>query len=480
MRSAKTKPLGLRTKLTLWSSLVLAASLATGFAWVHFGLRRVLDARNDEFLERKAAELLAGVTDNRPGETSDLEAEIRREVLAYEPEGLVVVLRQPARVSLAPRTAAALRLADHVGRPGMPRTIRLDDAGGRYRVLTATSRGGVLSLELGISLAETDATLAAFDRLVAGGAFVFLIVAVAGGLFLSRQALRPVAESIRAARRLDPENLSERLPRTGAADELDELAGTINSLLDRLAAYHAQIIRFTADASHELRSPLGAMRTAVEITLQKPRESEEYRTVLASLGEQCERLTALVNGLLLLARADAGEVLIRRDAVELAALACEVGEMFEPLAEEKGIQLVTDSSITVNVAGDSSRLRQLVTNLLDNAIRFTEPGGSVTLRVDRIADRAMLRVSDTGIGIPEEHLDHIFERFYQADAARSSGGYGLGLSICRWIVRAHGGAIEAANGQVKGAEFTVRLPLTDEIISERDTASNFMSAERVG
>ena len=193
-----------------------------------------------------------------------------------------------------------------------------------------------------------------------------------------------MAESIRAARRLDPENLSERLPRTGAGDELDELAGTINGLLDRLAAYHAQIIRFTADASHELRGPLGAMRAAVEIALQKPRESEEYRNVLASLGEQCERLTSLVNGLLLLARADAGEVLIRREAVDLAALACEVGEMFDPLAEEKGIQLVTHTSSPVTVTGDPSRLRQLVTNLLDNAIRFTEPGGSVTLRVDGI------------------------------------------------------------------------------------------------
>ena len=242
-------------------------------------------------------------------------------------------------------------------------------------------------------------------------------------------------------------------------DELDELAGTINGLLDRLAAYHTQIIRFTADASHELRSPLGAMRAAVEIALQKPRGAEEYRNVLASLGEQCERVTALVNGLLLLARADAGEVPIRREAVDLAALACEVGEMFDPLAEEKGIQLVTETSSPVTVTGDPSRLRQLVTNLLDNAIRFTEPGGSVTLRVDGIADRAMLRVKDTGIGIPAMHLPHIFERFYQADAARSSGACGLGLSICRWIVKAHGGTIEVDSRDPNGTEFTVIFPL---------------------
>jgi heavy metal sensor kinase len=461
MSSAKTKPLGLRTKLTLWSSLVLAASLAAGFAWVHYGLRRVLDARNDAFLERTASELLAAVADHTQGGTSDLDSTIRREVMAHEPEGLVVVVRQAGRVSVAPRTAASLRLADQVVPAGIPRTVGLRDAAGRYRVLAAHSGSGDLSLEIGISLEETEATLAAFDQLVAGGAVVFLILAVAGGIFLSRQALRPVADSIRAARRLDPANLSERLPRTGADDELDELAGTINGLLDRLGAYHTQITRFTADASHELRSPLGAMRAAVEVALQKPRESEEYRSVLASLGEQCERLTSLVNGLLLLARADAGEVLLRREAVDLAALACEVGEMFDPLAEEKGIQLVTHARSPVTVAGDASRLRQLVTNLLDNAIRFTEPGGSVTLCVDGIADGAMVRVKDTGIGIPAIRLPHIFERFYQADVARSSEGCGLGLSICRWIVNAHGGTIEARNGEVKGAEFTVRLPLAN-------------------
>ena len=139
MSFAKSRPMGLRTKLTLWSSLVLAASLAAGFAWVHYGLRRVLDARNDAFLERKAAELLAGVTDYLPGSTSDLEAEIGREVMAYEPEGLIVVVRQPARVFVAPHTAAAMRLADRRVPPGIARTIELADAGARYRVLATRS-----------------------------------------------------------------------------------------------------------------------------------------------------------------------------------------------------------------------------------------------------------------------------------------------------------------------------------------------------
>ena len=450
MSSAKTRPLGLRLKLTLWSSLVLAASFAAGFAWVHHGLRRVLDDKNDSFLDGKAAELLAS--------GSDLEEEIRREVMAYEPEGLIVVIRQQGQVSVAPSTAAARRLAEWRVPPGKPLTIRPDDAGDRYRVLAAPSPNGVLSLEIGISLASTEATLAAFDRLVAGGAAVSLILAVAGGLFLSRQALRPVAESIGAARRLDPENLLERLPLTGAGDELDELAGTINGLLDRLAAYHAQVIRFTADASHELRSPLGAMRAAVEVALQRPRGSEEYRDVLASLGEQCERLTALVNGLLLLARADAGEVEVVRLPLELSALVDDVAEMFEPLAEERGVAFRWACPPSLMVSGDAQRLRQLITNLLDNAIKFTPPGGAVSLRAEGHAAGARLTISDTGVGVPAGHLPHIFERFYQADPARSSAGSGLGLSICRWIVQAHDGAIEATSEEGKGMTFTVLLP----------------------
>jgi heavy metal sensor kinase len=474
MSSAKTKPLGLRTKLALWTSLMLGASLAAGFLWVHFGLRSVLEARNDASLERKAAELLAVVRDARSGGAEALESEIRREVVAYEAEGLVVVVRTPERVFVAPSSEKGRELSRRLASISLgqgPETVILPDRAGRYRTLRAELGQPGYSLELGVSLAETESTLSQFDGRVAAGGLVFLVIAVLGGLFLSRQALRPVAQSINTAKRLDPANLSERLPQTGAGDELDELAGTINDLLDRLAAYHAQVIRFTADASHELRSPLGAMRAAIEVALGQPREASEYRDVLSSLGEQCERITALVNGLLLLARADAGEVDLKTEHLDLASLADEVAEMFEPLAEERGIDLVTQASDPVVIAGDSSRLRQLVTNLLDNAIRFTEPGGSVTIQVGHLGDRAVLRVTDTGAGIPPEHLPHIFERFYRADSARTSGGSGLGLSICRWIVEAHGGSIEARSDSGKGTSFTALLPATPAIRDRPEAAS---------
>ena len=228
---------------------------------------------------------------------------------------------------------------------------------------------------------------------------------------------------------------------------------TINELLDRLASYHSQMTRFTADASHELRSPLAAMRAAVEVALQKPRTAEEYRDVLGSLGEQSDRLTLLVNGLLTLARADVGEIELRLEIVDLSQLAAEIAEMYQPLAEERGVSLAWSGTSPVPVRGDPSRLRQLLTNLVDNAIKFNEPGGTVTIRADRDEHHARLAVTDTGIGIPADRLSHVFERFYQADLARSSGGAGLGLSICRWIVEAHGGTIRASSKPGNGSGF---------------------------
>jgi heavy metal sensor kinase len=463
MSFVRIRPLGIRTRLMIWTSVVLVFSLAVIFAWVHHGLRSVLEAKSDAFLEQMAAELQAVSHESRSGGTAALEAEVRREVDAYEADGLVVVVQTPDRRFVAPPTPAGQSFAAQVnlisnGR--QPRSFSLPDGSNKYRVIHErfTSPEGDCVVVLGLSLRGTEATLAQFDSRVATGGLLFLGLAVAGGAFLSRQALRPVAQSIQTARTLNPANLSARLPRTGADDELDQLAGTINDLLDRLAAYHAQTVRFTADASHELRSPLAAMRAAVEVALQQPRAADAYREVLASIGEQCDRLTSLVGGLLLLARADAGEVELQREPVDLASVAADVVEMFEPLADERGISLASSISTPLAVIGDASRLRQLVTNLVDNAVKFTAPGGRITLRLEKVDAEAKLTVTDTGVGIPAVHLPHIFERFYQASSSRSGQGYGLGLSICRWIADVHGGSVHVTSEPGRGSTFSVKLP----------------------
>ena len=453
----------LRARLTLWTTSTLLASLLAGFAWAHHNLREVLEARNDEFLEQKLLELTAVVRDvSASSQVSALEAEIRREVAAHD-EGFVVVLRREGDPWVFPQSDDSHRLAAKLAGADLgatPTTIELVETDANYRVartLLNLDRGPESQLDLALSSRSTEADLAQFDRRVAAGGAVFFLLAVAGGLLLSRQALRPVAASIATAQRLKPQELSARLPRSGADDELDRLAATINDLLDRLAADHAQIIRFTADASHELRSPLGAMRTAVEVALQQLRSADEYREVLASLGEQCERLTALVNKLLLLARADAGQAEVCFAAVDLPALVEEVAELYQPLAEDRGLQIALQAETDIEIEGDAGWLRQLASNLIDNAIKFSEPGGCVSLRLKAVGEDVRFVVSDAGIGIAPDRLLHVFERFYQADAARSAGGHGLGLSICRWIAETHGGTIEAESQLGKGTTVTVRL-----------------------
>ena len=178
---------------------------------------------------------------------------------------------------------------------------------------------------------------------------------------------------------------------------------------------------------------------------------------------------------MLLARADAGQVELRHETVDLTALADQVAEMYQPLAEEQGVSLVWDHPTPVPVRGDPARLRQLVTNLVDNAIKFTEPGGTVAIRLERAGDRARLGVVDTGVGIPAEHLPHVFERFYQSDPARSVGGTGLGLSICRWIAEAHGGSIRATSEPGRGSTFAVLLRKRRAIMPDKPTSRSTLS-----
>ncbi|HUY33386.1 MAG TPA: ATP-binding protein [Pirellulales bacterium] len=446
---------------------MLFVSLLTGFAWAHANLRVVLESRNDVFLQNKLTELASLLKEESfESQGAALLAEIRREVAAYGDQGLVIVVRGMGDGDwTVPSDEVARGVAERLAAAGLgeaAETIAVPQTGVRHRAAERKLDAGdhrAVTLQLALSLAETEAALNHFDRRMAAGALAFLALAAAGGWLLSRQALRPVAESIATARRLNPKDLRARLPLSGADDELDQLAATINQLLDRLAEYHAQIIRFIGDASHELRSPLGAMRAAVEVTLQQARTADEYREALGALGEQCDHLGSLVNRLLLLAKADAGQIEVRPEPIDLAGLIDDVVELYRPLAEERGLRLEWERAASCDTRGDPTWLRQLIVNLLDNAIKFTAQGGRVSVRLETDGQRARIAVSDSGVGIGADHLPHLFERFYQVDRARSVAGHGLGLSICRWIVDAHAGTIEVTSRLREGSSFVVTLPV---------------------
>jgi heavy metal sensor kinase len=475
MPSARIRHLrwSLRTRLAVFTFVVIGVTVAAAFVWSVYNLRAELAARNDLFLRREMIEFADTAERSlRDPSAADPLAELRADVAVHEEAGLFVVVHHDGIVQAIPddrRSRALVARLPSVDFDDTPQTVPLDRAHGAVlamRRVVGFRNIGTWTIDLCLDLKETQQTIANFQRRLAGGGAAFLVVAALAGWFLTRQALRPVAASIRSAQQLNPNDLSVRLPRTGAEDELDLLAATINDLLERLNRYHEQIIRFTADASHELRGPLAAMRAAVEVALQQPRSADAYREALESLGEQCQHLTDLVNKLLLLARADAGQIQLDREPVDLGAVVTEAVETYQPLADEKRVNLDWQEVAPVWCRGDRMRLSQLVMNLLDNAIKYTNPEGTVALGLMAEGDLVSLTVEDTGIGIAADRLPHIFERFFQVDESRSQGRGGLGLSICRWVAAAHNGSIEVSSRLGRGSTFRFALPRRESVPGE--------------
>ena len=295
------------------------------------------------------------------------------------------------------------------------------------------------------------------DLLLAAGSA--LLLALAGGAFLVSRALAPIARISEVAAGISATSLSRRIDVSQTESELGRLARTLNETFGRLEAAFARQTRFTADASHELRTPLSILMAHAELALRKPRDAEAYRRSLETCLEASRRMKGVVEGLLLLARADAGQAALKRKPLDLHALALETVSLCEAMATGKRVSLTLQGSC-VPVLGDRDRMREVLMNLVTNAIRYNRESGAVDLSLRTEGQEAVLAVADSGIGIPEKDRPHVFERFYRADQARSRelGGSGLGLAITRWIVEAHGGTIAFAAREGGGTTFTVRLP----------------------
>ena len=293
---------------------------------------------------------------------------------------------------------------------------------------------------------------------------LLLLCAAAGGYWISTRALAPVDQITQTARTISAQNLSSRLvvPHTG--DELQRLSETLNGMLGRLEDAFKKITQFTADASHELRTPVAVMRTRTELSLRKARSAEEYRDVIAEVLAELEKTSALIEQLMFLARADSGAETLHFSATNVSEVLREACHQGSALAEAKQIgfqeQISRDS---MWIRGDASSLRRLFLILIDNAVKYTPASGQVEVSLQRNDGYAVAQVRDTGIGISETDLPNVFERFYRADKARTreSGGVGLGLSIGRWITEVHAGTIEVHSSPGRGSIFEVRLPIAN-------------------
>lgn len=342
-----------------------------------------------------------------------------------------------------------------------PESVRLAD-GRHVRLVTRPYQ--LSGTQLWITSARTEeyqqAELKELLLMLALGIPVAAAIAGVGGYLLARRALSPVDRIAARTDAITAERLSERLPVENPHDELGRLTQVINSLIERLERSFERLGRFTADASHELRTPLTALKSVGEVGLRERRSAEEYRGIIGSMLEECDRLARLVNDLLLLSRADAEQVAFSRRPVDLARLVREVADHMGVLAEEKGQTLSVGTETSVEVAADESLVRMALLNLVDNAVRHSPRGASIRLQATGIGQEAVLEVSDTGPGIASEHQERIFDRFYRADAGRTRerGGAGLGLSIARWAVELHGGRIELESAPGMGSTFRIVLP----------------------
>ncbi|MQY52090.1 sensor histidine kinase [Rhodocyclus gracilis] len=293
---------------------------------------------------------------------------------------------------------------------------------------------------------------------------VALIVAVgAAGTLLTGRAFSAIDDIVRRARRIGQSTLGERLPHPGSNDEIGRLVDTLNDMLARIEQGFEAQRRFTADASHELRSPLSRLHTDIEITLRRPRENREYVDTLRSCSDEVKHLTVLVEELLTLARLDSGQERNDTETVSLNAVTEEAIWRLDSVAQERRIRLhlAPSDEVTARIARAPARL--VIANLLDNALKFSLAGGTVSVAIRAREGRACITVADEGPGIAEEDLPHLFERFFRAASARANQpqGFGLGLALSEAIVRAHGGHLSAANRPTGGAMFTVELPLGD-------------------
>jgi heavy metal sensor kinase len=456
----------LRFQLTFWNTGVLVLIMMGTLAGLRTALALTLQGELDRLLREDATEVSLLLKD-LPTNPQLVQEALDRKAHSHTEDGwFVQVFSADGEILMA--TRSTLPATDPPSFESPRRTFTANHSRVVQRKVSVPG-GKPRVVRVGASLKNVHGDVDRLTRIILATGAIILLVAPLLGYWLAGRATRPLGTILKTTKQLRPGQLDERLPRSGSGDELDRLSATINGLLDRLAEHLTRQRDFITNAAHELRSPLTALRTAAEVALDQERSPEEYREVLADMVEECESLSVLVNQLFVLAEGDAGRLQPGNQQVRLDQLVARSVDMFQGVAEHQGVELVADSLERCEVWGNGAQVRQVVHNLIDNAIKFTPTGGRVRLDVgacvatDGQPPQAILRVRDSGTGIPAEDLPHVFERFYRADKSRhrdsTPGNNGLGLSICQTIVNAYGGQIDIDSAIGVGTTVTVRLPL---------------------
>jgi len=462
----------IKFRFTLWYLLILAATLIVLCTGVYFLLSQTLYRGLDDSLERNTLE-------------------IARSATVYEDIGLGDITQSPRDLLMLSFYSGdqLIKLSNNDQYVLDDETVIRVIKGGRL-FFTANASGGEELRCFGTRLpprnensvprtlpfdsenrpvvliggrpnAPIEESLSALVNVFIIAIPVCLVIAGGGGIFLARRALNPVDTISRTARDIEENDLSRRID-IKTKDELGRLAFTINQMIERLQKAFERQRQFTGDASHELRAPLAVIKAESTLALQKDRQIAEYRQSLETISQEADHMTKIIDQLLTLARSDAGVEKMSFDEVNLSELLRDLASDINVLCQDKGLLLKLDAEKNISVEGDAGKLRQLFLNVLDNAIRYTPGGGVISITLSVEGQTALVTVKDTGIGISQEHLSHIFDRFYRVDKARSraEGGSGLGLAICKHIVEAHGGEISVESLVGSGTTFYIRLPLS--------------------
>ena len=435
----------IRFRLTVWYAVILAAGLSLFSGLIYLSLRHRLMEEIDQDLEGRASRFERYFASESTHAADDqLRDELEEFCQAFPPSSYVEV-----------RGASGFTFHYPLNAPTPEADVRT-----LRRQFTFNQE--VFDLEIAAPVAEAVHTLDLLRLLLWSMIPVVIVIACLGGAWLSGRALKPVTDITAAALTISIENLAGRLPVPGTGDELARLTEVLNTMFARLESAVKTLSQFVADASHELRTPLAVIRTTAELALRRARTPESYRDSLQEVAAEAERMTRLVEELLVLARSDAAAEEMPLAAVDVTEVLTEVSDEMRSLAEMRQIRIRTayDNRAGI-VAGNRPALHRLFLVLLDNALKFSRPGGEVILRAEHSDSRISVTIEDFGVGISESDLPHIFERFYRADRARSGGGHGLGLSLAKSIARVHGASIEVHSAEGAGSRFQVNFVARD-------------------
>jgi heavy metal sensor kinase len=457
-----------KARLTIWYVVVLGMILAAFGAFVFFRLKADLLSAMDRSLATRAVQISLGYSGTGRSNFQDvsdasaghlLTGESAAQVIA--PSGNVEDSSGDPGVAERPMLGPAL-LARVAGGSHLVSSVRLGSDGEAFRVFATPFPGpaGSSTLVVASSLEDVQRSIHRLLVLILAGIPVALGASAIGGWLLARKALSPVARMTTAAERIGGDRLDDRVAVPATSDELQRLALTLNAMFDRLQEGVDGQRRFVADASHDLRTPLTVMRSEIEVALEGGRiDKDAARSVLVSNREEVDRMTHLVDDLLTLASVQNGRLNLLTEPLQLRPLVCSVVDQLRALATAQDIQIVVDG-VEPRVHGDRERVKQVATNLVDNAVKYSRHGSTVHVQVWQRAGEAGFTVTDAGPGIPEEALPRIFDRFFRVDGSRSQAriGSGLGLAICRDIVHAHRGRIWVESRVGTGSSFSVALP----------------------